>query len=1213
MSDVLKKPMFEKSKLSVAVSMVLALSGGVLLSGCDGGGDTSTTNAVDSYERVKDARVVVVGVVQDTNGNPIFTSSTDSKGVTTNKGVSVYVAGKTVETDPMTGAFRVEGVEVANVNSQANAAPVSTIPVVVQAPSGEYLGATVTVNPFAQVESGNNGAAANATNNLLLIDGMIASAGVIVLPKLEATVTGYLRNQLTQAPVPQGTSIALDLATVGSLPTTTTEPRPGVAVSWSNGKYATQTVDSSGKFTISNVPSDSTFDLVVGEGWVFDTNFTGVADQGDLQTSPGVAITSSEVLTKSLGNVLVLPAAVTDTVAPYVSRVSNVVTYSGTGPAVQNFAILEPGVDGVAKPIVVVFSEPVTDRGLTDNVLVKRINGTTVTDATVKSANLSTDGTTLTITLNDDQAISASTRIDVLLAVGSFADGNNNLLVTNPVTSAISATNPDADLDNDPDAMIDSVTGSNQYIRVALSTYQQVNTANGALAWGTSPQILEDGSSPQTTTQFESISTAFTNSDDTAPRVISHINAWEDNVAPVGEGDSAARIAALASAIDVALGGGGIITAVDDVARVKFTATGAASYRVRVRNTAGVPQTVGDAGLMVNPGSTVTVKTTADDGGVNTVYTFVDPNTISFILPNTQTLNLQYPNDGSVEMVLAGVRPGWGVSISPVDGFGYEGTPIQLTLKDLVEPTTVLQRSYNAGANATVVSPGVVAFFGEGGELSGGSAGSVRPLLAIGPQLLDNLGTKAGDPIGDDSLQDELSQYNGVPTGGAASYTWPIYDATAWGNSASIGSAANRVRTIGIAFSEDIALSGTPTMTDFTAKATGTTPWQVLNNSSVRETLGTVLEDGTQIGQADLVMMNIDDVFTLANTDGSTALTTPHIIDFRGAVQDLATTPNSSSANSNAVVQVRDRMPPFVTSAYYDGTSVVVTFDEPVVLASGQTFAFDNATFTVDTSFAATFNKANPSGNTTVTLPATSNLWAGGAVTIGGDTNGDGKIDAASDFNQLDRSSVFPLTNKAYSEAAYASLNPPTAAVAHATLDTSTVTDVSAVSWETLGISERLGLTPTPGPLFAAFDAVGPFTVTGTGLAVAAAGAAQIVTYTFSHPLNVAELANVRDAGDDGVVDAAIDNNDVMAVFTVGNAAITVAANGVSLDATGKILTITFTAPVAIVAGDKFTAAVSASGIAADGGAVFRSKFNFAETVNQGAAAAGITADIVAK
>lgn len=222
MSDVLKKPMFEKSKLSVAVSMVLALSGGVLLSGCDGGGDTSTTNAVDSYERVKDARVVVVGVVQDTNGNPIFTSSTDSKGVTTNKGVSVYVAGKTVETDPMTGAFRVEGVEVANVNSQANAAPVSTIPVVVQAPSGEYLGATVTVNPFAQVESGNNGAAANATNNLLLIDGMIASAGVIVLPKLEATVTGYLRNQLTQAPVPQGTSIALDLVTVGSPATTTT-------------------------------------------------------------------------------------------------------------------------------------------------------------------------------------------------------------------------------------------------------------------------------------------------------------------------------------------------------------------------------------------------------------------------------------------------------------------------------------------------------------------------------------------------------------------------------------------------------------------------------------------------------------------------------------------------------------------------------------------------------------------------------------------------------------------------------------------------------------------------------------------------------------------------------------------------------------------------------------------------------------------------------
>jgi hypothetical protein len=363
-------------------------------------------------------------------------------------------------------------------------------------------------------------------------------------------------------------------------------------------------------------------------------------------------------------------------------------------------------------------------------------------------------------------------------------------------------------------------------------------------------------------------------------------------------------------------------------------------------------------------------------------------------------------------------------------------------------------------------------------------------------------------------------------------------------------------------------------------------------------------------------MMNIDDVFTLANTDGSTALTTPHIIDFRGAVQDLATTPNSSSANSNAVVQVRDRMPPFVTSAYYDGTSVVVTFDEPVVLASGQTFAFgtdtadpaDNATFTVDTSFAATFNKANPSGNTTVTLPATSNLWAGAVAA--GDTNGDGKIDAASDFNQLDRSNVFPLTNNAYSEAAYASLTPPTAAVAHATLDTSTVTDVSAVSWNTLGNNERLGL-----PLFAAFDAVGPFTVTGTGLAVAAAGAAQTVIYTFSHPLNVAELANVHHADGGGVVDAAIDNNDVMAVFTVGNAAITVApvvaANGVSLDATGKILTITFTAPVAIVAGDKFTAAVSASGIA--GGAVFRSKFNFAETVNQGAADAGITADIVAK
>jgi hypothetical protein len=1175
---------FKRNKLSIAVHMALALSAGFTLSGCDSG-DTSTTSAVDTYERVSNARVAVVGVVQDSNGNPIYTEETDEQGVVTYKGVSVHVAGKTVETDPMTGAFRVDNVEVSNVTNQANAAPASAIPVVVQAPT-KYLGATVTVNPFAQVESGNNAAGTNATNNLVLIDGMLASAGVIILPKLEATVTGFLRNLSTQAGLPIGTSVALDLITVGS--TAVTEPgqgaAAGVAVSWSTGKYVGLTTDSNGKFTIQNVPSDSTFDLVVGGNWILDDNIdgaiTGAAPEND-QVAPGRVVTSSEVLSLALGNIFAQPMGTTDTVPPYVKSVPGTVTTRGVG---VNFAVLNSNVDGSADhPIVLVFSEPVTDLGLMDKVLVKDVTNTSAVDIPILSAELSGDGTKLSITIDPDKyTISANTRFDVLLARESFTDKSSNLLGNSPLPAFDTDTDSDtindawslaidADADGDVDNDIDVVTGNNQYIRVSLSTYQMVDSGSGSLAWVDQGQILEDTLNSQTKLQM--VSTAFADSDDTTAQ-IDHLNAWED-FNNDGRGDSAARIAALATAVNGTLGGGAI-TAADNVARIKFTANGAARYRIRVINNQGVPQTINN-----EAGSNVLVAYTTEgvDKTANPPTRTPDNNTLEFGI-NSSALTSQFPTDGSIEMVLsgAGVTIGGKVSITPVDGFGYEGTSISLTLKDLVEPTTILQRSYNAGANATISNvAGVVGSYGEGGELSGTNSADPRPKLAIGPQLLDNQGTTVGQSMGDNTLTQELSKYNGVPPGGTA-YQWPTYDATAWANSSSIGTAANRSRTIGIAFSEDIQLDGTPTMDRFVAQTTGDTPWQVLNNATVREILGTEdidgdgnldvaedingnglldvgedidgdgnldvaedtngnglldVENGPSISNADLIMMTVDDVFTLANTDGDTTLDSPRIIDFRGVVTDTAATPNPASEGSNAIVQVTDRMPPFVTKASYTGTAVEVTFNEKVKLAAAQTFVLGGATFTIATKADGSLNADLSADGMTVTLPIPSSGWSG--------------IDTTND-RQLDRSAIF-TTGKSYAEDAYG-----TTAGLHAFLNTRSVTDVSGVSWNMLGVNEALGQNIQ----FAAFDAIGPFAASATVTGFLTTSQALSVTYSFTHPpFNL-------DTDASGTIDAA----DFVGAFQFNGAAVNV--DTATYDATANTLTVTYNRGTNFVVGNLF-------------------------------------------
>jgi hypothetical protein len=265
---------FKKRQL---VSAIAVVTSAIALTGCIDGdsskSNTTSTNIVEDSARhevvqQKAQTSSVYGVVQDTNGNPIAgaTVSIGSIVATTNATGGYELAGV-----PVTGLAQTTTSENGDISIQPGAAG-DALQISVKTPTG-FLDATLTVIPKAGqnlvASSHFNGSGGNdtlASNDGLLVvvlgEGLAVGAGITVVPATNATVTGVLRNQNT-GEIIADTVVALELVAVAG--NDQQQEHDDKNVGYSAQPYMA-TTDAEGRFTMTSVPEDTDFDIVLRVG-----------------------------------------------------------------------------------------------------------------------------------------------------------------------------------------------------------------------------------------------------------------------------------------------------------------------------------------------------------------------------------------------------------------------------------------------------------------------------------------------------------------------------------------------------------------------------------------------------------------------------------------------------------------------------------------------------------------------------------------------------------------------------------------------------------------------------------------------------------------------------------------------------------------------------------------------------------------------------------
>lgn len=568
------------------------------------------------------------------------------------------------------------------------------------------------------------------------------------------------------------------------------------------------------------------------------------------------------------------------------------------------------------------------------------------------------------------------------------------------------------------DSVVTSASNASDVYRLDLRIFKQINTNANAV---TLAELDTDATGSDDDSAVQASNGAFADVRD-AGDGFQQLNSADDDDTLLGS-DAGERLDAYVTAI----GGTGVDA---DVVRLDFTPDNASYYEVTIVDETGAANNAAVLTLDSNPdGVTLT-----DLGG------------------NTFEISDMGGSTSTIEMVIEQVAPGHEVEITPFDDLNYAGASNVITLTDRVPPTAVLQNSYTATPtnNAQVVS----VTFGNGGELSNiGSSIVGLPILNVTAQLLDNLEANGdsiiGDGVADDSLIAELMDNNTVDVGGTdLPFITPAnagpYDATAY-------AALNTARTIGFSMSEDVTLvaATTPAYSGTNASLSG-----YVENNDV-----TVNDAGAAVN-VDLVNADVDGVFLLAADDSA-------IVDFAGTIQDAA----GNVATDGSVV-IRDAMPPMVTSAYYDGASMSITFNEPITDPS----TWATTTMTVG---GVTVNVNDPAqytvtGNTLdITDPA---AWGG----------------------NINRTGVFAAG--IYTEAAYAAVVGVSSDAAtlwgHGTLNIANAEDVNGNTWA----ADSAGVTM---PTFAMTDASGDNTVASARAGYAIGSSLVTLTYTTDHPIDL--------------------------------------------------------------------------------------------------------------
>ncbi|MCA6062071.1 carboxypeptidase-like regulatory domain-containing protein [Thalassolituus marinus] len=1029
---------FKKAKLAAAIALV---SSTTLMTGCLVDGDKSTTTSTTVQEdasriSVTDQvtpRAEILGIVQDTNGNPVA-------------GARVSIGSASAISDA-NGAYSIPNVAVTGFTGNADTANAQPIQVsIVPANSVEgvkYLAATVSVTPQAstiiQTVDGDHTNTEDALLAIVTTDGLAVSAGVTVIPALESTVTGVLRDNATGEVVANAV-IGLEVLEVNGVNQQQVQNSNGGGTSYGVGIYQAAT-DAEGRFTFENLPVDTDFDIAIN-GWILDSltgGNVGNNNSGEFATTPEVAV-------QNIGTVYADLITSQDDIEPFVTSVTGVVVNAVTG-------LLNDDLDGT-QGLTVHFSEPL--QSLVDS------NSVYVYNTTAKAAValqgqpvLSADGRSVTITTASP--IPANNTFEIYLNKMDFQDIAGNALDAGVVGTFKGQPTPAYDA---------NVTlGNSNSLKLTLKTFADPITEAGAVVGLT--QQLEDGGD----SAFEilqGLNSTFIDVD------TGTLRSGDVSIEQLNEPESEDRLKALSDATygEAGLAGAPVAVAAD-VARVQFTIDGtteASAYKLELKNALGVAQFLT---LDVSP----LVGTLANNG------------------TTAVTLTLNDGFQGVVDLLAESVEPGWTLSIASLTDFGSEDGIASVVLTDQLAPTTVLQNSYGAGDSTTSV---VGLNYGNGGELSDITTATVgTPLLNITPRLLTpQVGETPALPVGDtwtavrdlmdiDSNGNAQVDTSGLPFGTTA------YDAKAFAAWA-VGD-----RKIGIAMSEDVTLTGTPTHN----ASQSLSDWKVQND--------VVVNDQNNPVTADLINVTVPDVIAFANTDHGS------VIDFTGNITDNSG--NTATAANNPKVVVNDLMPPMPVSAVYNGEKIILTYNENVSVVDGTEFILDglsgDKTFTVDTA------DVTVSG-ATVTIPR-------------------------SVFGDIDSEQLFDRGTYDHDD------DNTNADAAHGVVLTRDVEDLRGVSWANW--DGGAGLVDIPGIVIR--DDAGVFetsTPLPTGFANAATGFS--VVYRFSHRIDLQNSFGAASAS--SMTGAEVD---LAFTLTTAGTGIINTANGTSasLDPTGRVLTVT--------------------------------------------------------
>jgi len=1090
---------FKKKELSVAISMALALSGGLLISGCNsGGGDTSTAKTSGVQTEIRDPTGSIKGVVMDTNGNFI-------------PGAKVIIGGQQPVTTDEGGQYYFAKVQSVHAQSTDTGVINPPITVSVIGPEG-YLNATVLVTPSAQIDGNADTGAGAPTNPVTtFIDGFVAEATVAVLPKLEASVNGYIRNILTGEPI-VNTRVSLDMTGIAAAGGGNTLAGPNGNLSFQTHAYNAMT-DATGKFEIlGQLPSDSTFNVYVD----------GYNNAGQVAAPPvpnlAATVTTQEDEIVNMGNVFVTPIVANDTIPPTVLATvaySGVPQQAGTCPVtvtkgldltpVATMPELRDKVDGSeANPIVINFSEAMVNGG-SEKIYVRQwIAGKGISvDIPVTSVTMGADNKSVSLVLASPLPM-GPTRFDVMFMRDAWTD-----MAGNPITVAAVAP-------------YDSLGPNTSTVILEMCTFKDITSGTpGTLVQSSGGEAAEDQTNDYVgtiTDHSQNLDMSSTYVPTAGPRLGTTVNTAMDRLDELED----AR--------------GGVFTHDSNTARLMFTAGNASKYTITIVRTA-----IGVTKVGAVPAGNITIF---NDLNIQQGGALSSGGTLPPVV-----------NESVYAINVTNAIPTDTVSIQPTDAFGYPiGDPATYVLSDNTRPTTVLQHAYRDD-NAGTTAPAVVATTGDGGELAWqGQVPQIGiPLLPITPHLIDILDTSGKDIsaaaglVADRSLRAELLARS-LDGNTADALTWAgmnTYDTTAYNKMV----AAGLGRNIGVAFSEDVVLSADPVQS--TTAGFGTCVAQ--NNTTVRvnEALVSVGdEDGAAgvvntaneaLDEADLVRCTTSNVLTLANVDNG------QVIDFNTVIADSAG--NKTTADSRAQVVVKDDMPPFMTFAAFDGQVLNLQFNEPVSIANGPTLTF-----------------IDPTGvNANVSLPLSA------ANTVVDSTGMKLSVTPANQsagmlLNMVDVPNLATINNTyVYAEdgAYYQSANYPNSSVpprapqantrlGHGILDYSSVQDIRGNSWidwidpatgsyadvvdkysdmaDTTDINRRVAFA---NPRFAVVDALGRFestisvdgyVTTTAGNAVNSTNSDQVVVISFSHPVKWDGFNNTKD-GLNSNVDAPSDSN----------------------------------------------------------------------------------------